>query len=156
TMLGISRDEIDSSFPIQEVSTGISFIIVPLKTLKSLKRCRINKTKYFEIIEKAKAKSILVFSPEAYKKTSDLGVRVFTEYYGIPEDPATGSGNGCLAAYLCKHKYFGRNTVNVTVDQGYEIGRHSKLYLKAALKDGKIHVYVGGMVFDIAQGTISI
>ena len=155
-MLGIGNDEIDSNFPLQEVSTGIPFIIVPLKTLESLKRCRIDRPKYFEIIGKAKAKSILVFSPEAYKKTSDLGVRVFTEYYGIPEDPATGSGNGCLAAYLCKQKYFGNSTVNVTVDQGYEIGRPSKLYLKATAKGEKIGVSVGGRVFDIAQGTISI
>jgi len=83
-------------------------------------------------------------------------VRVFTEYYGIPEDPATGSGNGCLATYLCKQKYFGNSTVNVTVDQGYEVGRPSKLYLKATAKGGKIGVSVGGKVFDIAQGTISI
>ena len=154
--LGIDIDEMNSNFPVQAVSTGISFIIVPLKTLKSLKRCRINREKYFEIIGKTKAKSILVFSPEAYKKTSDLGVRVFTEYYGIPEDPATGSGNGCLAAYLCKQKYFGKNTVNVTVDQGYEIGRPSKLYLKASLKGDSIGVFVGGIVFAVAQGSLSI
>jgi len=155
-VLGIDTDEIDSNFPVQEVSTGIPFIIVPLKTLKSLKRCRIDRPKYFEIIMKAEAKSILVFSPEAYKKTSDLGVRVFTEYYGIPEDPATGSGNGCLAAYLCKQKYYGKSTVKVTVDQGYEIGRPSKLYLKATGKGGKIGVFVGGKVFAVAQGTLSI
>ena len=156
SMLGIESEEIDSRFPIKEVSTGNPFVIVPLKTLKSLKRCKIDRTKYFEIIEKTKAKSILVFSPEAYKKASDLSVRVFGEYYGIPEDPATGSGNGCLAAYLCNQKYFGKSAVNATVDQGYEVGRPSKLFLKAGVKSGRIDVSVGGKVFHVASGTLSI
>jgi trans-2,3-dihydro-3-hydroxyanthranilate isomerase len=156
TMLGIGSEEIDSRFPIQEVSTGNPFIIVPLKTLKSLKRCRIDRAKYFELIEKTNAKSILVFSPEPYKKTSDLSVRVFVEFYGIPEDPATGSGNGCLAAYLCDQKFFGKDTVNAIVDQGYEVGRPAKLFLKAGVKGGRIDVSVGGKVFAVASGALSI
>ena len=71
-------------------------------------------------------------------------------------NPATGSGNGCLVAYLCKQEYFGKSTVNLTVDQGYEVGRPSKLHLRAATKGGKIGVFVGGKVFAVAQGTISI
>ncbi len=27
---------------------------------------------------------------------ADLAARVFVDYYGVPEDPASGSGNGCL------------------------------------------------------------
>lgn len=109
---------------------------------------------YLDLVSKTEAKSILVFSPEAYKKRSDLSVRVFTEYFGIPEDPATGSGNGCLAAYLCQHKYFGSSNIDVAVDQGYEIGRPSKLYLRAN-NSGKISVNVGGRVYAVASGTLS-
>jgi len=36
---------------------------------------------------------------------NDLNVRVFAEYYGVTEDPATGSANGCLAGYLVNHNY---------------------------------------------------
>jgi trans-2,3-dihydro-3-hydroxyanthranilate isomerase len=153
-VLGIQRDEIDTRFPVREVSTGVPFFIVPLKTLKSLRRCKVNRQSYLALVKRTEAKSILVFSPEAYKKTSDLAVRVFTEYYGIPEDPATGSGNGCLAAYLCKHKYFGSDKIDLIVDQGYEVGRPSKLYLKAS-KAGKISVSVGGRVFEVARGTLT-
>ena len=39
----------------------------------------------------------MVFSPEAYHSENDLNVRDFADYYGIPEDAATGSANGCLA-----------------------------------------------------------
>jgi trans-2,3-dihydro-3-hydroxyanthranilate isomerase len=71
---------------------------------------------------------------------------------GVPEDPATGSGNGCLAGYLVKHRYFGEDRMNIRVEQGYEIGRHSLLLLKAEEKGEGIDVYVGGKVVMVAKG----
>ena len=56
------------------------------------------------------AKGILVFSSGTYHPENHLNVRFFAHYYGVPEDPATGSANGCLAGYLVKHRYFGRNS----------------------------------------------
>ena len=34
---------------------------------------------------------------------ADLAARVFVDYYGVPEDPASGIGNGCLAGYLARY-----------------------------------------------------
>jgi trans-2,3-dihydro-3-hydroxyanthranilate isomerase len=77
---------------------------------------------------------------------------VFADYYGVPEDPATGSGNGCLAAYLVRHRYFGTNAIDIRSEQGYEIGRPSLLFLRAEDKSGKIAVEVGGNVITVARG----
>jgi trans-2,3-dihydro-3-hydroxyanthranilate isomerase len=153
-MLGINKSDIDERFPVHEVSTGMYFIIVPLKTLDAIKRAKVNKDKYFKLIENTQAKAILVFCPETYSKENDLNVRVFVDYYGIPEDPATGSGNGCLAGYLVKHRYFGKNQIDIRVEQGYEIARPSSLYLKAENKEGKIDISVGGKVVMVAQGEL--
>ena len=72
---------------------------------------------------------------------------------GVPEDPATGSANSCLAAYLVKHRYFNTSTIDVHVEQGYEIDRPSRLYLKAKERSsGDILVKVGGKVQLIAKG----
>lgn len=152
-VLGIEKQEIDDRFPIEEVSTGLPFIIVPLKKLENVKRCRVAKDKYFELIETS-AKGLLVFTPETYDGTNNLNVRVFVDCYGIPEDPATGSGNGCLAGYLLKHRYFGTERVNVRVEQGYEIGRPSLLHLTAEASDGTIAVFVGGKVVPVAKGEL--
>ncbi|HEY9675548.1 MAG TPA: PhzF family phenazine biosynthesis protein [Waterburya sp.] len=151
-VLNLEPDEIDSRFPIQEVSTGIPFIIVPLKTHKSIKRIKIDREKFFTLVEKTQAKEILVFCPETYAPENDLSVRVFAEYLGIPEDPATGSANGCLAGYLVEYAYFGEKSVDVRVEQGYEIGRPSLLLLKAQQKEDAIEVSVGGKVVMIARG----
>ncbi|MHB8567445.1 MAG: PhzF family phenazine biosynthesis protein [Nitrososphaerales archaeon] len=151
-ILGIKEDEIDSRFPIQEVSTGLPFIIAPLRTLRSIRKCRLDRRAYFDLVRKTASKAILIFAPEPYIAGHDLSVRVFVEFYGPFEDPATGSGNGCLAAYISKHRFLGSSEVSVTVDQGFEIERPSVLYLKAMLADGQISVSVGGKVFPIAQG----
>jgi trans-2,3-dihydro-3-hydroxyanthranilate isomerase len=139
-------------FPIQEVSTGIAFVIVPLKTLAALKKAKINSDKYYEFIQTAKATEILIFCPETYKTINDLNVRMFAPYLGITEDPATGSANGCLAGYLAEYNYFGEGKVDIRVEQGYEINRPSLLFLQAEKKAGKIEVFVGGNVVMVAQG----
>jgi len=151
--LYLKEEDIDIRFPIQEVSTGLPFIIVPLKNLDALKRARVEREKFFDFVENTSAKSILIFCPEARNKGNHLSVRVFTEVPGF-EDPATGSGNGCLAAYLVNRQYFGKNSVDIRVEQGYEIGRPSLLMLKAEEIEGKISVSVGGKAFIIAKGEL--
>jgi trans-2,3-dihydro-3-hydroxyanthranilate isomerase len=150
-VLNLDETDFDGKYPIQEVSTGLPFIIVPLKTLDAVKRARINVDMLLELAKEAQA-GILVFCPETYKEENSLNVRVFADLFGVPEDPATGSANGCLAGYLSHHCYFGSGKVNVRVEQGYEVRRPSLLLLKAESKDAKIDVYVGGKVFLVASG----
>ena len=152
SVLNLEVNAIDERFPIQEVSTGIPFIIVPLKTLASLKKAKVNLDKYFELIETTEAKEILIFCPETYSDVNDLSVRVFAHSLGIPEDPATGSANGCLAGYLVNYAYFGKDAIDVKVEQGYEIDRPSLLLLQSQTKDGQIEVLVGGKVVMVAKG----
>jgi len=150
-VLGLNEKDVDINHPIQEVSTGIPFLIVPLKTLKAVKQARVNRKSE----QKTRIPTeILVFAPETYNKENDLNVRVFVDLFGIPEDPATGSGNGCLAAYLAYHKYYGDEPVHIRVEQGYEIGRPSLLHLKAENRTGNITVQVGGRVFMVAKGEL--
>ena len=151
--LSLDVKDVDSRFPIQQVSTGIPFIIVPLKTLDAVKRARVDRERH-ERLTKAAQADILVFSPETYRKENNLNVRVFVDLYGIPEDPATGSANGCLAGYLSRYNYFGDRVVNARVEQGYEIGRPSLLHLKAENREGVIHVFVGGKVIMVARGEL--
>ncbi|NVM17037.1 MAG: PhzF family phenazine biosynthesis protein [Candidatus Lokiarchaeota archaeon] len=153
-VLGIKESDIDSRFRIQGVSTGVPTIIVPLKSLDAIKRVKINKERYESLIRNTQAKTILVFCPETYNKNNDLNVRFFADFYGVPEDPATGSANGCLAAYLVRQDYFGKKAIDIRVEQGYEIGRESLLLLKAEEKSGKYFIAVGGKVILVAKGTL--
>lgn len=153
-ILNISKNEIDDNFPVQVVSTGLPGIIVPLKTLDSVKRSKINKELYFDFVKDIDAKAIFIFTPETYSKENDINVRMFADFYGIPEDPATGSVNGCLAGYLVKHSYYGKDNIDIKVEQGYEINRQSLLYLKSDIEKGIINIYVGGKVIKNGEGIL--
>ena len=151
-VLGLNVHDLDERFPVEEVSTGLPFFIVPLKTIAALRQAKVDQGKYFELIKNTLAKGILIFCPETHEAGNDLSVRVFVDYYGVPEDPATGSGNGCLAGYLVKQRYFGQERINIRSEQGYEIGRPSLLLLKAEGSGGKIDIAVGGKCVVVAKG----
>ena len=153
----LSIDPADiADYSISQVSTGLPFIIVPLKTLAAVQKARLELTSYYQLIDRLPAKSILIFCPETLQPENDLHVRVFTHALGIPEDPATGSANGCLAAYLVQYAYQGKTVFDWKIEQGYEIDRPSLLYVRShkesQRQDEKIEVSVGGKVRLVATG----
>ena len=151
-MLGIEPADIDG--PIREVSTGIPFVIVPLKSLAAAQRAYLDLRKYQAFFQGKEPEGVLVFCRETVEKDNDLHVRVFTRFPSVLEDPATGSGNGCLAAYLVKQRYFGSPKIDIRVEQGYEMGRPSRLYLRSKEENGSIEVRVGGKVIPVAKGQL--
>ena len=64
------------------------------------------------------------------------------------------SANGCLAGYLARHRYFGRDEIDIRVEQGYEVNRPSLLYLRSRDRGEEIDVFVGGQVQLIARGEL--
>lgn len=154
-ILGLRASDVDSKFPVQLVSTGIPFIIVPLTSLKAVKGIRIDQSGLERLFMESKATLIFVFCPETYSKENRLNARGLGTAVTIPEDPATGSANGCLAAYLVEHRYFGGDEVDIRVEQGYEIDRRSILLLRSKKTQSGIEVNVGGKVQYVARGEFS-
>ena len=150
--LGLKVSEIDQKFPIELIDTGVPFVIVPVTGLKAIKRIKVDGAELARLFEETDSSVILVFTRETYSKKNDLNVRVLGLPNNIPEDPATGSGNGCLAAYLVKHRYFGKDSIDLSVEQGYEINRRSLLLLRADVTPSGIEVNIGGRVQPVASG----
>ena len=150
--LGLNIADIDNRFPILPFSTGMFFYIVPLKSLDKLINIKVNPIKILEELSDELTQQILVFAPEGQTSADTLSCRVFVPNMGIPEDPATGSANGCLAAYLVHQQYFGSTEIDVSVAQGYEMLRPSRLHLQAKLVNNTYDINVGGKVVDIARG----
>jgi trans-2,3-dihydro-3-hydroxyanthranilate isomerase len=122
--------------------------------MEDLKAARVDWERYHTILEHTAAKGLLVFAPGGYSEEQEFGVRVFVPLLGIPEDAATGSGNGCLAAYLLQHGVVDGAAVDTVVGQGYEIGRPSRIRLRAVYVDDRIQVSVGGRVRAVGEGTL--
>ena len=148
-VLQLQEADFDDTFPIQLVSTGLAFIIVPLRTLDAVKRSKISMEHLLKLGVEA---GVLVFCRETEAAGNDLHVRVYVPLFGTAEDPATGSGNGCLAGYLSRYRFFSVDKVDVRVEQGYEIRRPSLLLLRA--EGAGLKVEVGGQVFLVAKGEL--
>lgn len=149
--LSLEVSDFDDRYPVQRVSTGLPAIIVPLKNLAALQKCRVNREFYRELA----GKNLYVFCPEPHAAGGgDFSARMFADDLGVTEDPATGSAAGCLAAYLVLHRYLGADSIDVRVEQGYEIQRPSMLYLRAADDADEIAISVGGKVWMVARGEL--
>jgi trans-2,3-dihydro-3-hydroxyanthranilate isomerase len=142
--LDVSLEDIDTRYPCQRVSTGLEFVIVPLKSYAALQTARV--------VSGVLSRGCLVFCEGEYDSGQQIQARMFAGGLGVPEDPATGSANGCLAAYLSKYRRFGSSEVDTRVGQGYEISRPSQLYLRANPIQSDYRIEVGGRVRLIAEG----
>jgi trans-2,3-dihydro-3-hydroxyanthranilate isomerase len=151
-VLGLEKEDLDGSCPCQEVSTGLKVIIVPLAGKDALRRMALARDWPQRLDGLSRSKVILAFCRGGQEEGQELSVRVFPMGVGIAEDPATGSGNGCLAAYLVRHECLGDDQVDIQVGQGYEMGRPSRLFLRARPEGSGIRVEVGGRVHQVAEG----
>ena len=153
-LINVSPDDIDTRFPIQNVSTGIEFVLIPLKTLGAIKKASTNLSLYKRYFIHGEPKPLFIFCPETYNKANRVNCRMFADAFGIPEDPATGSANGCLTAYLAKYQYFGTGQIDMRVEQGFEIGRKSILHLRCRHENERYAIKIGGNVIKIAEGML--
>jgi len=153
-VLGLGEAQVDDAWPVQVVSTGLPTIVVPLQDRDALSAIDVDRAAYDEVTGDREAKNVLAFCPEPSEADNDLAARVFAPFYGVPEDPATGSSNGCLAGYLARYAYLGDGSVDVRVEQGYEMGRPSLLGLQATDRGEEVHVEVGGSVVAVARGEL--
>lgn len=94
--LGLSGGDIDDRFTLEVVSTGLPYLLVPLKS--GLDRARISRSDFESFLSSFGAKFAYAFDAEKLEcRTWDNAGRV--------EDVATGSAAGPLCAYLVKNGY---------------------------------------------------
>jgi trans-2,3-dihydro-3-hydroxyanthranilate isomerase len=153
-LLGVTPSDIDGKYPSLEVVSGIGYLVVPVRSRAALARATINAQVLNRVCAKLEAKAVIAFAPGAKDARNHHTARVFCDYYGVPEDAATGSANGCLAAWLVETGYCEDDATDVRVEQGAQMGRPSLLHLRAMRTSRGIEVRVGGGVVDVVRGAI--
>lgn len=141
--LNLSLDDIDKDYPIETVSTGLPYLLVPVN--KNIEKCRINRSDFELFLSSFGAKFVYVFD------TSTLQCRTW-DNDGTVEDVATGSAAGPLCAYLVKNGRIGHNAI-ITLHQGGFVGRPSMI---KGWVDSRNEVYIMGDVVVFAAGTIFV
>ena len=156
SLLSIKENEIMEDFPCRVVNCGNPFLIVPIKTLKSMERLKLDHDLFSKILDELFLTGILTFTLETKHPEHVSHSRMFAPHLGIPEDPATGSAHGPLAAYLHNYNLIKMTEIR-TGEQGYEMGRPSQIKMKVGLENGKLStILVGGECVFMGKGEIRI
>lgn len=154
--LGIPESDFATpDLPIQMVSTGLKQVIVPLRSLKALRRVVPRMDLVRQAAELFGSKMFYLFTRETIDPMSTTHSRlIMPDHTG--EDPASGSASGCLGAYLVRHKLVPVDPIiRITNEQGHEVGRPSQIEIEIEnAYDGISSVKVGGPVIYLGQGTI--
>lgn len=151
--LEISDFNFSRDLPIQTVSTGIKSLAVPLRSLASVKRCKINSQLLAEVYLKHGAIGCYVFSFETVEENSRIHARFFAPDDGIAEDAATGSAAGALSGYLVHHGAIDTN--KFTIEQGDFMQRPSRIFAEVSGEKGNVEkVKIGGSSVVVAKGEV--
>jgi trans-2,3-dihydro-3-hydroxyanthranilate isomerase len=144
--------DIDPSLPIQTVSTGVPFTIVPLRGLEVIRHIQVNVRGSAEYLGKSGGRFFFFVSRGTVDPKARLHARMIF-YNG--EDPATGSASGCAAAWMVANGV-ARPDEQVIIEQGIEIRRPSRIFVRASKKDNRVvNVRVGGNAIEILRGELS-
>jgi trans-2,3-dihydro-3-hydroxyanthranilate isomerase len=137
--LGLAEQQLHPSLPLQVVSTGLEYLIVPV--VEGLERARIRVPDFEARLEDVGAKFVYVLDPEVPEgRTWDNAGRV--------EDVATGSAAGPAAAYLIRH-HMHPTGEPVIMHQGRFVARPSTMRVRP---EGDGRLWVGGPVASVARG----
>jgi trans-2,3-dihydro-3-hydroxyanthranilate isomerase len=139
----------DADWPARRVHSGAEYCLVPVPSLAALRSIRPD----LDAVRKlSPGGALFTVCREAYSDDADFAVRMhFFDGIGMREDPATGSANSAFAAYLRELGSLG----DFVVEQGFEIGRPSRLYLGigATLRvGGRVQLIVEGQLVSNAKG----
>lgn len=150
---GLAVDEIEADLPIQTVSTGLVFTIVPIRRLAALQKLHLDFSRAAEYLERSKGKFFYFVCRETVEPKSRLHARMIF-YNG--EDPATGSAAGCTAAWMVAHGV-AKSGEKAVIEQGLEMKRPSRIVVRAEKAgDRVVNVHVGGHVVEVMRGQVFI
>ncbi len=152
-VIGIAVDEIPSEWPIQPVSTGLTFTIVPFRNRQTLSDLKFSYIQAAEFLKNTGANFFYFLCPERRDGALEARARMF--FYG-GEDPATGSAAGCAASWMVQHGV-AKSDEQVLIRQGVECRRPSEMYVRATREGERVsNVRVGGYAVEILRGTVML
>ncbi len=141
--LNLHPTQLDDRFPIEVVSTGLPYLLVPVRN--GIGEVKIRHREFHRFLGAFGAKFAYVF------ETDTLECRTW-DNSGINEDVATGSAAGPLCAYLIRNGFAEPNEV-IAISQGRFLNRPS--VIRGWVEDNG-HVFIQGDVAFFGKGEILV
>ena len=159
--IGVEGDDLGDS-PIEEVSCGVPFLFVPLKSRAAVDRVSIDRRALARAYEQEKCTDLAVFLFTTDRTGAEGGETVYSRMlapqFGVGEDPATGGASGPLGSYLLYHGIVSAEQARSMVSlQGVAMKRPSRVHISIESDDDTItRVRVGGKSVLVAEGTLLV
>ena len=159
-MLGLPAAAIADAVPVQVVSCGLPYVLVPLVTRAAVDSAVLDPAAYDRLIGglSLDANGVFLFSTEPAADEASAYSRMFAPAIGVHEDPATGSASGPLGCYLVRHHLVSRELAGAMLSlQGVKMGRPSHVHMSIGVEGTEIRsVRVGGSSVLAGEGTLYI
>ena len=154
--IGLRESDLVPELPVQSVTCGNPFLLVPLRDEATVDRAASDGAAY-ERFRQASGLDLPIFL-FAFTAPGAAHARMFAPEFGIVEDPATGSAAGPLGCYLVEHGLVaGQAAQHIVAMQGMAMGRPSRMHIAITGTPGAItQVRVGGQAVLIARGEMLI
>lgn len=151
--LGVESSDLDSRVPIETVSTGNPFVIVPFRSLEKLRALHPSPGAMEAYLGPTDGKFFYLVS----RQTDDPGARLHARMiFSEGEDPATGSAAGPAGAWMLRRGWVKANE-QVWIEQGIEVKRPSQIFVKVGGTPGTPkNVRVGGTCFGLIRGHLDL
>lgn len=159
-LFDLAPDMLDGDLPIEIVSTGLPYLIVPMKNIEAVESIHFENEEVLNWLKKNRLHkdnsedgltvAFFAFTKETTHPENNFHARMFCYENGqIREDAATGSANSCLMAYLLKNT----DIKTGSVEQGYEMLRPSLIKIRGEIDESETYkLQVGGKVKFVAKG----
>jgi trans-2,3-dihydro-3-hydroxyanthranilate isomerase len=148
---GMAVRDLADDLPIQTVSTGNAFAIVPLRSLAALESLAPEWSAMGAYLQKTDAKFFYFVSRETLDPAARLQARMI--FYG-GEDPATGSAAGPCAAWAVQYGVVPPGQ-QALIEQGVEMKRRSRIFVTAGKSNDKVvNIRVGGNAIEVSRGEL--
>lgn len=158
-VLGISQSELGlANLPFDVISTGFYDLIVPVKSLETVKNLKPDFTFMNNFCIRLGIQGIIVFCLETFEPGDTAFMRHFAPVLGINEDPISGAAAGSLGCYLIRKKLVEpSNFSRIIIEQGYLQNRQGKVYVHVESSRDQIYrVKVGGNAILTFTGYILV
>jgi PhzF family phenazine biosynthesis protein len=132
------------------IDVGVVWMTLQLDSAEAVTRLQPDLTLVAAATPRGVA-GVTVFGLAPTGKEVQLEVRSFAPAEGVPEDPVCGSGNGCVAELVKRHRLLARSAYSAS--QGRCVGRDGRVEVRFADDD---MIWLGGQAVTCVEGTLRV
>lgn len=139
----------------RRIGAGVDYIYARA-SLDVVRMARINSAEWKKL-NLERIVGIYLYAEGGENPDASYHARMFAPDAGVFEDPATGSAAAAFPGQIASARKIADGAHRWIVEQGFEMGRPSRIEIDAAARDGAItEVRIGGRAVPVSSGQIAV